>query len=86
MSLRSSSPSQAMLRLMSDLKEVKTTPPEGVSASPINDENLFVWNASIFGPDDTPWEGNSRQNHQFFNQNLVRRYLYLTTCLYRRIS
>ncbi len=67
--LRSSNPSQAALRLMSDLREIKTEPPEvviqkishdgfkGVSASPVNDENLFVWNASIMGPDDTPWEG-----------------------------
>eukprot|EP01118_Nematostelium_gracile_P004240 TRINITY_DN14979_c0_g1_i1.p1 TRINITY_DN14979_c0_g1~~TRINITY_DN14979_c0_g1_i1.p1 ORF type:complete len:160 (-),score=30.57 TRINITY_DN14979_c0_g1_i1:48-527(-) len=49
--------SQAGLRLLSDLKEIKTEPPEGVSASPINDENLLVWNASILGPDDSPWEG-----------------------------
>lgn len=58
---------------MSDLKEIKTNPPEvscdwmpthvckpqvqGVSASPISDNNLMVWTASIMGPDDTPWEG-----------------------------
>lgn len=46
-----------MLRLMTDLKEIKQQPPEGCSASPCSDENLFIWNASIFGPDDTPWEG-----------------------------
>jgi ubiquitin-conjugating enzyme E2 A len=57
MSLRNSGTSQAMLRLMGDLKEIKTDPPEGVSASPVNDNNLFVWNATILGPDDTPWEG-----------------------------
>jgi len=55
--LRCSNPSQSALRLMSDLKEVKTSPPEGVSASPVNDDNLFVWNATIMGPDDTAWEG-----------------------------
>jgi len=45
------------LRLMSDLKTMKQNPPEGVSASPLSDENLFVWGGTIFGPDDTAWEG-----------------------------
>lgn len=30
---------------------------QGCSASPVTDDNLFVWTASVFGPDDTPWEG-----------------------------
>lgn len=42
---------------MSDLKSVKQEPPEGVSASPLQDENLYVWGATIVGPDDTSWEG-----------------------------
>ena len=45
------------LRLMSDLKGVKQQPPEGVSASPLSDENIYVWGATVFGPDDTSWEG-----------------------------
>ena len=45
------------LRLMSDLKTVKQQPPEGVSASPLSEENLYVWGATVFGPDDTSWEG-----------------------------
>lgn len=49
--------SPAMLRLMSDLRAIKQEPPEGCSASPASDDNLFVWNATVFGPDDTPWEG-----------------------------
>ena len=49
--------SPAMLRLMSDLRQIKQDPPLGCSASPCADDNLFVWNATIFGPDDTPWEG-----------------------------
>lgn len=32
---------------------------QGCSASPLSDDNLFVWSATIFGPDETPWEGRS---------------------------
>ena len=49
--------SASALRLMSDLKTMKQSPPEGVSASPLGDENLLVWGGTVFGPDDTPWEG-----------------------------
>lgn len=42
---------------MSDLKQMRTEPPEGVSAAPLSDSNIFVWGATIFGPSDTPWEG-----------------------------
>ncbi|ERN10429.1 hypothetical protein AMTR_s00026p00201870 [Amborella trichopoda] len=48
--------SSAQLRLMSDLKAITSEPPEGCSASPHSEENLFVWSATIFGPDETPWE------------------------------
>jgi ubiquitin-conjugating enzyme E2 A len=44
-------------RLMTDLKEMLNEPPEGCSAAPANESNLFVWNASIIGPDESPWEG-----------------------------
>lgn len=30
---------------------------KGCSASPMSEENLFVWSATIFGPPETPWEG-----------------------------
>ena len=51
------SSSASNLRLMSDLKTMKQSPPEGVSASPLGDDNLHVWGGTIFGTDDTPWEG-----------------------------
>ncbi|PRP77637.1 hypothetical protein PROFUN_00498 [Planoprotostelium fungivorum] len=54
---KSTKTSQAALRLMSDLKELSIDPPEGVSASPVSDNDLFIWNATIMGPDETPWEG-----------------------------
>jgi hypothetical protein len=31
-------------------------PPQGCSASPLED-NFFRWNATVVGPDETPWEG-----------------------------
>lgn len=30
---------------------------QGISASPVEDNNIFIWNASISGPPETPWEG-----------------------------
>eukprot|EP01023_Acetabularia_acetabulum_P067054 TRINITY_DN916_c0_g4_i1.p3 TRINITY_DN916_c0_g4~~TRINITY_DN916_c0_g4_i1.p3 ORF type:complete len:167 (-),score=35.73 TRINITY_DN916_c0_g4_i1:301-801(-) len=47
----------ASLRLQSDLRAIQVEPPEGVSASPLADDNLFIWAATIFGPEDTAWEG-----------------------------
>ena len=32
-------------------------PPQGASASPKADDNLFLWQACIFGPPDTAWDG-----------------------------
>ncbi|KAL5707226.1 E2 ubiquitin-conjugating enzyme [Ranunculus cassubicifolius] len=51
------SSSSSQLRLLSDLKSIISEPPEGCSASPSSDENLYVWSATIFGPDESPWEG-----------------------------
>jgi len=47
----------AVLRLQSDLRQISTDPPQGCSASPASDSNIFVWRASIFGPPDSAWEG-----------------------------
>ncbi|KAL6076893.1 E2 ubiquitin-conjugating enzyme, variant 2 [Balamuthia mandrillaris] len=44
----------AMLRLMSDLKAVQD---EGMNAGPIDDKNMFLWQATLFGPYETAWEG-----------------------------
>ncbi len=45
----------AVLRLQSDLRQISTDPPQGCSASPASDSNIFVWRASIFGPPDSAW-------------------------------
>jgi len=43
-------------RLMRDFKRLQQDPPQGVNASP-NADNIMLWNAVIFGPEDTPWDG-----------------------------
>ena len=40
---------------MKDLRKMQNDPPSGVTAAPLHE--LFTWQAVIFGPDDTPWEG-----------------------------
>ena len=47
--------SVAKRRLMKDLRKMQNDPPSGVTAAPLHE--LFTWQAVIFGPDDTPWEG-----------------------------
>eukprot|EP00930_Biecheleria_cincta_P023149 TRINITY_DN16757_c0_g1_i2.p1 TRINITY_DN16757_c0_g1~~TRINITY_DN16757_c0_g1_i2.p1 ORF type:complete len:195 (+),score=21.68 TRINITY_DN16757_c0_g1_i2:59-586(+) len=46
----------ARRRLLRDLKQLQSDPPQGVSASPLKDD-IMNWTAVMFGPDDTPWEG-----------------------------
>ena len=43
-------------RLMRDFKRLRTDPTQGVNGSP-NPDNIMLWNAVIFGPEDTPWDG-----------------------------
>uniref|UniRef100_A0A0D3G3Y8 UBC core domain-containing protein n=1 Tax=Oryza barthii TaxID=65489 RepID=A0A0D3G3Y8_9ORYZ len=46
----------ARKRLMRDFKRLMQDPPAGISGAP-QDNNIMLWNAVIFGPDDTPWDG-----------------------------
>ncbi len=46
----------AQKRLLRDFKLISSDPPEGISAAPV-DNDIFRWNAVIFGPDNTPLEG-----------------------------
>lgn len=41
---------------MRDFRRLQNDPPTGVQGAPL-DNNIMVWQAIIFGPDDTPWEG-----------------------------
>lgn len=51
-----SSSSSAKRRLKKDFITLKTDPPEGISGTPV-DNNIFEWQAIIFGPAGTVWEG-----------------------------
>ena len=59
----------AMLRLAADLKAINQEPPSGCSASPNSDDNMFVRSATIFGPDETPWEGGVFSLRITFSEN-----------------
>nr|XP_027200425.1 ubiquitin-conjugating enzyme E2 2-like [Dermatophagoides pteronyssinus] len=43
-------------RLLRDFRSIVESQPEGVNATPC-DNNLLEWEALVFGPDDTCWEG-----------------------------
>ena len=48
--------SQSRRRLINDLKRLEKEETSGIFASP-QENNIMVWEAVIFGPDDTQWEG-----------------------------
>lgn len=45
---------------MRDFRRLTQDAPHGVNASP-EDNNIMRWNAVIFGPEDTPWDGGERE-------------------------
>eukprot|EP00357_Protocruzia_adherens_P029947 CAMPEP_0115008146 /NCGR_PEP_ID=MMETSP0216-20121206/21708_1 /TAXON_ID=223996 /ORGANISM="Protocruzia adherens, Strain Boccale" /LENGTH=152 /DNA_ID=CAMNT_0002375437 /DNA_START=67 /DNA_END=525 /DNA_ORIENTATION=- len=51
----------ARRRLMRDLKKLQSDPPStGITAAPL-ENNIMKWQAVIFGPEDSPWEGGTFQ-------------------------
>ncbi|KAI0398082.1 ubiquitin-conjugating enzyme/RWD-like protein [Xylariaceae sp. FL0594] len=49
--------STAHRRLLGEYKALSTDPPDGISAGPVNEDDMFVWEALIEGPEGTPFEG-----------------------------
>ncbi len=49
--------SSSLIRLQSDWRDMERDPPEGCSAAPIDEGDLYVWNATLIGPEHSPWEG-----------------------------
>eukprot|EP00953_Heterococcus_sp_UTEX-ZZ885_P028124 15011-Heterococcus_DN1.PRE.1 len=45
------------LRLIKELNQLAADPPHGISAAPISEDNMMMWNATILGPDESPFEG-----------------------------
>ena len=58
----------AKRRLIRDLRSLKGDQHVSVISSPLED-NMFLWKAVIFGPEDTPWEGGTfRLTLEFTNE------------------
>ncbi|KAL8829428.1 MAG: hypothetical protein Q9191_002019 [Dirinaria sp. TL-2023a] len=47
----------AARRLFSEYKNLTSNPPDGITAGPVSEDDIFLWEAMIQGPDGTPYEG-----------------------------
>ena len=47
----------AIKRIQNELTELNKEPVPNCSAGPIDDSNIMKWQATIFGPEDTPYHG-----------------------------
>ena len=60
--------SRFKVRIMSELEELNKHPPENISAGPINEE-LYIWQATILGPKDSPYSGGIFNLSIHFNES-----------------
>ncbi len=47
----------ALRRIQRELAELRKDPPTSCSAGPKDENDLYKWEATIFGPDDSPFVG-----------------------------
>merc|ERR1719464_2059445 len=47
----------ALKRLRKEMVELSKDCPEGISAGPLEDRDMYKWQATIMGPDDSPYAG-----------------------------
>jgi ubiquitin-conjugating enzyme E2 D/E len=47
----------ALRRLQRECAEIRADPPANCTAGPVSEEDLFRWEAMIFGPEDSPYHG-----------------------------
>ena len=48
---------QALKRIEKELKKFNEEEPEGLTAGPPDDSDMFKWDASLTGPENSPYEG-----------------------------
>lgn len=44
-------------RILQEMKELKNSESDNITAGPVSDENIFDWTATLIGPKDSPYEG-----------------------------